>query len=432
MGFIKAALGSALGTLYDEWLEFIYCESMGSDVLMKKGMARASGHSGNVNRDENIITDGSRVAVNEGQCMLAVEDGRVIDFCAEPGGYIYRTGTEPSLYSGGDIKLRDTFAKMGKRWQSGGQAMHDQRVYFVNTKEILDNKIGIGDVPFRDGEFNLTLMLNGFGTYTYRIKDPIKFYTNLCANVPDCFARKALMPQLRAEMQSALLPVLGNLSGSGIRYDQLPGISGRIASELNAVLKEKWLEFRGIEINALALTSIKPDEASIAKIRQLQESTIYAGATQMLGARIGAAQASAMEDAAGNTSGAVTGFLGMNIAMGSGGVNANELLHAQRSSLSGGQTEAEAANREEWHCACGAVNTLRFCVECGKKKPASSIPWKCACGHVGKGKFCGACGAKKPHRLVCDKCGYEVENLIKPPRFCPQCGDPIDEHDVAD
>jgi len=431
MGFIKAALGSALGTLYDEWLEFICCESMESDVLMKKGMTRASRHSGNTDRDENIITDGSRVVVNEGQCMLAVEDGRVIDFSAEPGGYIYKTGTEPSMYSGGDLRLKDTFAKMGKRWASGGQAMHDQRVYFVNTKEILDNKIGIGDIPFRDGEFNLTLMLNGFGTYTYRITDPIKFYTNLCANVSDSYVRKALMPQLRAEMQSAMLPVLGRLSGSGIRYDQLPGITARIASELNAELKEKWIEHRGIEINTLALTSIKPDNDSIAKIRQLQESNIYAGATQMLGARIGAAQASAMEEAAGNAGGAVTGFMGMNMAAGSG-VNANDLLHPNQPSSSGGQAATEAVEQEEWQCSCGARNTLRFCIECGKKKPASAETWKCACGHVGKGKFCGVCGAKRPHKIICDKCGYEVENLAKPPKFCPQCGDPIDEHDIAD
>lgn len=429
MGFIKAALGSALGTLYDEWLEFIYCESMESDVLMKKGTARASQHSGNTARDENIITDGSRVVVNEGQCMLAVEDGRVIDFCAEPGGYIYKTGTEPSMYSGGDLTLRDTFAKMGKRWQSGGQAMHDQRVYFVNTKEILDNKIGIGGVPFRDGEFNLTLMLNGFGTYSYRIKDPIVFYTNICANVSDSFSRKSLVPQLRAEMQSALLPVLGRLSGSGVRYDRLPEMSGKIAGELNEELRDKWREFRGIEISTLAFTSIKPDDASVEKIRQLQESNIYAGATQMLGARIGAAQANAMEEAAGNASGALGGFMGMNMAMGAG-VNANSLLQAQQPSATAAQPAAESA--EEWTCSCGAVNTLRFCVECGKRKPASAEVWKCSCGHVGKGKFCGACGAKKPHKLVCDKCGYEIENLSNPPKYCPQCGDPIDDNDIAD
>lgn len=298
--------------------------------------------------------------------------------------------------------------------------MNDQRVYFVNKKEILNNKVGVGQVPFRDGEFNLTLMLKAFGTYTFRIKDPIVFYTNICANVPEAYMKSNLERQLREEMQSALIPQIGKLGAKKISYDQIPLMTEELVVELNRSLNEKWREKRGIGIDTLVLTKIVPDEASVEKIRELQESSIYAGQTRMLGARIGAASASAMGDAANNTGGAVTGFMGMNMAMGAGGINANELL-------SGAAAQPEAAER--WKCECGAENDMLFCSECGRKRPQAPIMWKCECGFENKGKFCVRCGKSKPKRYICDKCGYALEFSSMPPKFCPQCGDPIDEKD---
>ncbi len=426
MGLIKAIFGSALGTIGDEWLEYIYCDSLTDDVLMQKGHAKVGNHSGNTGRDSNIISDGSKIAVNEGQCMLVVENGKIIDFCAEPGGYIYNTGTEPSLFDDSEYWLKESFQKMGQRFKSGGQAMNDQRVYFINKKEILNNKVGVGEVPFRDGEFNLTLMLKAYGTYTFRIKDPIVFYTNICANVPEAYMKSSLERQLREEMQSALIPQIGKLGAKKISYDQIPLMTEELVVELNQSLNEKWREKRGIEIDTLALTKIVPDETSVEKIRELQESSIYAGQTQMLGARIGAASASAMGDAANNTGGAVTGFMGMNMAMGAGGVNANELL-----SVAAAQPEPkpEPEVEERWKCECGAENTMLFCAECGRKRPQAPTMWKCGCGFENKGKFCVRCGNAKPKRYICDKCGYALEYSSMPPKFCPQCGDPIDEKD---
>lgn len=422
MGLIKAIFGSALGTIADEWLEYIYCDSLTDDVLMQKGHARVGNHSGNTDRDSNIISDGSKIAVNEGQCMLVVENGKIIDFCAEPGGYLYNTGTEPSLFDDSEYWLKESFQKMGQRFKSGGQAMNDQRVYFVNKKEILNNKVGVGEVPFRDGEFNLTLMLKAFGTYTFRIKDPIVFYTNICANVPEAYMKSSLERQLREEMQSVLIPQIGKLGTKKISYDQIPLMTEELVVEMNRSLNEKWREKRGIEIDTLVLTKIVPDEASVEKIRELQESSVYAGQTRMLGARIGAASASAMEDAANNTGGAVTGFMGMNMAMGAGGINANELL-----SSADAQPEAEG----RWKCECGTENDMLFCAECGRKRPQTPVMWKCECGFENKGKFCVRCGKAKPKRYICDKCGYALEFSSMPPKFCPQCGDPIDEKDEA-
>ena len=443
MGLIKAIIGSAIGTIADEWLEYIYCDSMPGDVLMKKGQARVGAYSGNTGGDSNIISDGSKIAINEGQCMLIVENGRIVDFSSEPGGYIYNTGTEPSMFDNSEYGLRDSFQKMGKRFMSGGQAMNDQRVYFINKKEIMDNKIGAGKIPFRDGEFNLTLMLKAFGTYSFRIVDPIVFYTNVCANVSDEFLKESIEKQLRAELQSALLPVLGSLAAQRIRYDEIPLKTDEIVKGLNAQLGDAWRAKRGLAIDTLVINNVVPDDSSIQKIRELQESSIYANQTSMLGARIGAAQANAMQDAANNSNGAMTGFMGMNMAMGGGGINANALLQPQQG-YSNQQQMQDAPTQQPvqqtvvigqsmepnyWTCSCGAKNALLYCQECGKKKPDMPKPWKCECGQENTKKFCGACGRPKPKRYICDKCGYELDPAAKPPKFCPQCGDPIDEAD---
>ena len=443
MGLIKAIIGSAIGTIADEWLEYIYCDSMPGDVLMKKGQARVGAYSGNTGGDSNIISDGSKIAINEGQCMLIVENGRIVDFSSEPGGYIYNTGTEPSMFDNSEYGLRDSFQKMGKRFMSGGQAMNDQRVYFINKKEIMDNRIGAGKIPFRDGEFNLTLMLKAFGTYSFRIVDPIVFYTNVCANVSDEFLKESIEKQLRAELQSALLPVLGSLAAQRIRYDEIPLKTDEIVKGLNAQLGDAWRAKRGLAIDTLVINNVVPDDSSIQKIRELQESSIYANQTSMLGARIGAAQANAMQDAANNSNGAMTGFMGMNMAMGGGGINANALLQPQQG-YSNQQQMQDAPTQQPvqqtvvigqsmepnyWTCSCGAKNALLYCQECGKKKPDMPKPWKCECGQENTKKFCGACGRPKPKRYICDKCGYELDPAAKPPKFCPQCGDPIDEAD---
>lgn len=435
MGLIKAILGSALGTIGDEWLEYIYCDSMSEDVLMQKGSARVGNRSGNTGRDSNIISDGSKIAVNEGQCMLVVEDGKIVDFCAEPGGYIYNTGTEPSLFDDSEYWLKDSFQKMGQRFRAGGQPLHDQRVYFINKKEILNNKVGVGDVPFRDGEFNLTLMLRAYGIYTFRIKDPIVFYTNICANVPDTYMKSSLDKQLREEMQGALVPLLGKMGTKKISYDKIPMMADELVVELNENLNEKWREKRGIEIETLTLTKIVPDDASVDKVRELQESSIYAGQSRMLGARIGAAAASAMGDAANNPNGAMAGLMGMNMAMGAVGMNPGQFM--QPESRQGGQqgegrAYTQSAGTDVWTCECGTENTMLFCAECGKKRPAVQAMWICECGHENRGKFCVRCGNPRPHRYVCDKCGYELEFMSKLPKFCPQCGDPIDENDLAE
>ncbi len=387
MGLIKAAAGALGGELADQWKEYIYCDAMDGDTLMQKGVKKTNDRSSNTKGNDNIITNGSRVAVNEGQFMLIVENGKIVDFTSEAGAYTYDTGTEPSLFDAGFQGLKDSFNMVGKRFTYGGQPENDQRVYFVNTKEIMNNKIGIGEVPFRDSEFGFTVKIQGYGNYSYRITDPVMFYTNVCANVENSFKKSAIDEQLKAEVQSSLQPALGKIALKGIAYDQLPLYTKEIAAELNTELSDDWTKLRGISVVSVAFASITVDKESADKIAQFQESRVYTN-PQMMGARLGSAQATAMEKAADNPNGAMGGFLGMGMAMNAGGTNAAQMFAM-------GNNAQQQNTAMGWKCECGAENTGKFCSECGKPKPGAD-KWTCECGAENTGKFCSECGKPRP------------------------------------
>jgi membrane protease subunit (stomatin/prohibitin family) len=381
----------------------------------------------NTKRSDNIITNGSKVAVNEGQFMLIVENGKVVDFTSEPGAYTYDTGTEPSLFDSGFSGLKESFKKVGKRFAYGGQPENDQRVYFINTKEIMNNKIGIGNVPFRDSEFNFTVKIQGYGTYSYKITNPVMFYTNVCANVTDSFSRTKIDEQLKAEVQESMQPALGRIAAKGIAYDQLPSFTKEIGDEVNAELTTEWNELRGISVVSVAFASITVDDASAKKIEQFQESRVYTNA-QMMGARLGTAQANAMETAAGNSAGAMTGFMGMGMAMNAGGANPAQFfgMNPQQQAQPNQQQQPQTAQQPQqaegsWACECGTQNTGKFCTECGKPKPAPapSTNWTCECGTENTGKFCTECGKPKPIGEWTCECG-----TVNKGKFCTECGKP--------
>ncbi len=410
MGLIKSALSAINTTLADQWKEYIYCDSLDSDTLVQKGSVRVTGGS-NTQRSSNIISDGSKIAVNEGQFMIIVENGKIVDFTSEPGAYIYNTGTEPSLFDSGFTGLKESFKKVGKRFTFGGQPENDQRVYFINTKEIINNKIGIGNVPFRDSEFNFTVKIMGYGTYSYKITDPVMFYTNLCANVTDSYKRTEIEDQLRSEVQESLQPALGRIALKGIAYDQLPLYTKEIGDEVNKDLTSDWTVLRGISVVSVAFASITVDEESAAKINQFQESRVYSN-PQMLASRLGTSQANAMETAAGNSAGAMQGFLGMGMAMQQGGTNAAQIMGMAQNNAAAAPSTPSA---NTWKCECGCENTGKFCSECGKPKPADE--WVCECGTANTGKFCSECGKPKPAgEWVCE-CG-----TVNTGKFCSECG----------
>ena len=433
MGLIQAGLSAVSGVMADQWKEYFYCDAIAPDVIVVKGQKRVSGIASNRGRD-NIISKGSVIAVADGQCMIIVDNGKIAELCAVPGEFVYDSSTEPSIFAGSlGQSILDTFKAIGKRFTFGGEPAKDQRVYYFNTKELIGNKYGTpSPVPFRvvDARANIDIdiSIRCFGEYSYRVCDPILFYTNVCGNVSSDYGREQIDSQLKTELLTALQPAFAKISDMGIRYSSLPGHTVEIADALNEVLSKKWRELRGIEIVSFGVSSVKASEEDEAMLKELQAfSNPTSAAAHLVGA-----QAQAMKDAANNAGGAMAGFMGMGMAMNAGGMNAQSLFSMGAQQQAAAPAPAAAAPAGSWKCSCGATATGKFCPECGAKKPEDG--WKCSCGTVNKGKFCTECGAKKPAgvpQYKCDKCGWEPADPTKPPRFCPECGDPFDNGDIT-
>lgn len=434
MGLIKAAMGAVGGTLADQWKEFFYCDALEQDVLVVKGQKRINGRSSNTKGNDNIISNGSGIAVADGQCMIIVEQGKIVEVCAEPGQFTYDSSTEPSIFSGNLGKsIADTFRTVGKRFTYGGDTGKDQRVYYFNVKEIMDNKFGTPNpIPFRVVDSRLGLdvdvSIRCSGVYSYMIADPLLFYTKVCGNVERAYTRDEIEKQLKTEFISALQPAFGKLSELELRPNQIVSHNTELEEAMNFALSTKWGKLRGLKVVSIALGSVSLPPEDAEMIKQLQRTAVLQN-PNMAGATLAGAQADAMRTAAGNAAGAMNGFVGMGMAMNAGGMNAQNLFAM-------GQQQAaalapSAAPAGDWTCTCGAVSTGKFCPECGAPKPAND-GWTCACGTLNKGKFCQNCGAKKPEGTPlyrCDKCGWEPEDPAHPPKFCPECGDIFDEND---
>ena len=439
MGLIKALTGSVGGVLADQWKEYFYCPSMPADVIVIKGEKKVSKRSSNTKGTDNIISNGSVIAVNEGQCMIIVDQGKVVEICAEAGEYTYDQSTEPTIFEG-DLKtnLKETLSTIGKRFTFGGEAPKDQRVYFVNLKELMGNKYGTpSPVPFRVVDTNIGLdmdiSIRCFGEYSYHVTNPILFYTNVCGNVSESYRRSEIDAQLKSELLTAIQPAFARISAMGIRYSELPGRTMEIADALNEVLSKKWRDLRGIEIVSFGVNSVNASEEDEAMIKELQRNAVFRNAN-MAAAHMVGAQAEAMKAAASNpNAGSAMAFMGMNMANQAGGANVQALFNMGQQQSAAQQQSQPAAEKTGWVCSCGTENTGKFCVECGNPKPVQAAGWTCSCGTVNKGKFCMECGAKKPAGIPqykCDKCGWEPADPTKPPKFCPECGDPFDDGDI--
>ncbi len=457
MGLIKAVFTGVGSTLADTWKEFFCCDAMPADVLVAKGYRRTGKKSSNTKGNDNIITNGSVIVVNEGQCMIIVDQGQIVEICAEPGEYTYDMSTEPSIFDGGLSGIKETFKIMGKRISFGGDAAHDQRIYYFNVKEITDNKFGTPTpVPFRvnyqDIGRSFTVGLRCNGVYSYRIADPLIFYTNVCGNVTSFYGRSTIDNMLHSEFMARLSDAFAQLSDT-MRYDELPQNNLAITKTMQEIFKTEWLENRGIEIMSVAIRSVsinKEDEDRIKKFEDIawNKDPLSAAAATIQ------AQNDAMLAAAKNSGGAAVGMFGMNMAQQMGGMNAQSLYNMA------GQQQAAAPAAGGWTCSCGTTNTGKFCANCGSAKPAAAGSWKCSCGSENTGKFCANCGLPKPSEngwtcscgavnkgrfcancgspkpageplYKCDKCGWEPADPKNPPKFCAECGDPFGDEDLV-
>lgn len=480
MGLIKAGAGALGGVLADQWKEFFYCDALPNDVLMRKGQKQISGRSSNTKGNDNIISNGSGIAVADGQCMIIVEQGRIVEVCAEPGEFTYNSSTEPSIFSGkfGD-SLRDSFKTLGKRFTYGGDTGKDQRVYYFNTKEILDNKFGTAnpimfEVVNKRINMSRTVQVRCNGVYTYVITDPLLFYTRLGGNIADEFTRDQIDSQLKTEFVDALQPAFGALAEQELRPAQIPAKANELKAAMNEALKQEWIENRGISVGKIALNPITLTDSDMKKINEIEDAASVGSNPFMMAGRMTNATADTMQTAAGNSAGAMTGFMGMGmVGMGqTGGFGAAQNLYALGlqqqqmaqqqqaaqqpqapaqntadqwtcqcgATVSGkfcpecGTKKPEPVQADAWKCTCGATVTGKFCPECGSPKPAEAEGWTCTCGAVNKGKFCPNCGAKKPEGAPlyrCDKCGWQPEDPHNPPKFCPECGDAFDDNDKS-
>ena len=450
MGLIKAAVGAAGGVLADQWKEFFYCEAIPRDILMVKGQKRITSRSSNTKGNDNIISNGSGIAVADGQAMIIVEQGKVVEYCELPGEYTYDKSTEPSIFAGSfGESILNTFKVIGKRFTYGGDTGKDQRVYYFNMKEITENPFGTPNpVPFRIVDRNINLDIdvsircNGF--YSYKIKNPLLFYTNVCGNVAESFNRKEIDNQLKSEFVNALQPSFSRLSALQVRPNEIPGHVPELCDAMNEILSQKWLELRGIAVVSVAFNTLNLPQEDLDMIKQAQRTAINRD-PNMAAATIVSAQADAMREAAKNKNGAMNAFLGMGMAQNAGGMNAQQLFEmGAQQQAARQQAEAQAAAQRAaqpkqadpqggWQCECGTTNTGKFCMNCGKQQPQAA-GWNCPkCGTVNQGKFCMNCGQKKPAGAPlyrCDKCGWEPEDPHNPPRFCPECGDVFDENDI--
>ena len=412
MGLIKAGIGAVGGVMADQWKDYFYCEAMDKEVLVKKGQKRVSGRSSNTKGNDNIISNGSVIAVADGQCMMIVEQGKVVEVCAEPGEFTYDTSTEPSIFAGSlGESIAATFRTIGKRFALGGDTGKDQRVYYFNTKELLDNKFGTPNpVPFRvvDSKIGLDIdvSIRCSGVYSYKIANPLLFYTNVCGNVEREFTRDELDSQLKTEFISALQPAFGRLSELELRPNQIVAHNTDLENAMNTALSAKWGELRGLKVMSIALGSVTLPDEDAEMIKQAQRTAIMRDPTMAAATLVGA-QSDAMKAAASNQAGAMTGFMGMGMAMNAGGMNAQNLFAMgtppQAAQQQAAPAPAPAAN--EWVCSCGTkVNGGKFCPECGSKKPEGTYQ--------------------------CDKCGWKPNPGEQPPKFCPECGDPFNAADL--
>jgi len=439
MGLISVAKDTVSTLLGDQWREYFYCDAIANDTLVVKGQKRNT--KNNNKGSDNVISNGSIIAVNEGQCMIIVDQGEVVDFSAMPGEYTYDTSSEPSLFYG-NLKenIVETFKNVGKRFSFGGEAGKDQRVYYFNTKEIMDNLYGTATpIPFRIVDRNIGLDLDTtmrcHGQYSFKITDPLLFYKNVCGNVTEDYKKETIMNQMKGEFVTALAPAMGKISALQIRPSEVPYHTVELTDALNEALSAKWVALRGIEIVSVTMDPPTIPPETLSKIQEIQERATLMN-PNMAGATLVQAQAEAMKLAAGNTStGPMMAFAGMNMAQQAGGMNAGQFFQmgAAQQQAAPQMAAPSQAPVLGWTCSCGqADNKGKFCMGCGAPKPEAA-GWTCSCGTVNQGKFCANCGTKKPAGAPiykCDKCGFQPEDPANPPKFCPECGDVFDENDI--
>ena len=421
MGIVKAVFNAVGGGLADSWQEVLEADSMGEQIVFTKGVkVRAKDKRNNNKRGTaDTISNGSIIHVYDNQFMLLVDGGKVVDFTAEPGYYKVDNSAMPSLFAGqfGD-SLKETFSRV----KYGGVPSTSQKAFFINLQEIKGIKFGTRTpVNYFDNFYNSELFLRAFGHYSIKVTDPLKFYAEVVPRNAERVDFNEINEQYLSEFLEALQAALNKMSVDGIRISHVPSKSRELSQYMATELDESFRNMRGFEIQSVGLASVSYDEES-KKLINLRNQGAMMGDPTVREGYVQSAIARGMEAAGSNPGGSAQAFMGMGMGMGAAG-NFMASASAANTQQMQMQNEArrEAQKADGWTCKCGAVNSGKFCSECGSAKPAAVGSWACACGAVNTGKFCSECGAKRPDEesWFCTECGHKNNAGAK---FCAECG----------
>ena len=429
MGIIKA-IGQAIGgTFPDQWLEVIEPDNMGDQSVFVRGIKVRKGE--NVKGSDNNVTNGSMIRVYDNQFMLLVDGGKVVDYTAEPGYYKVDNSSSPSLLNG---EFGDTLKDAFNRIKYGGENPREQKVYYINLQEIKGIKFGTRNpINYFDSFYNAELFLRAHGTYSIKITNPLQFYAEAIPRNKDYVEISEINEQYISEFLQALQAAINQLSADGTRISHVTSKALELGKYMASILDEDWNKMRGMEIQAVGIASVSYDEKSQELINLRNEGAMLSDPTVREG-YVQAHMARGIEAAGSNTNGPTNAFLGMGMGMNLGGGMVNQMSQTNMAMAQAGVgvqnpnaaqgvagVVAEAAKAEGWTCECGAVNTGKFCSECGKAMPAPVVGWTCECGSVNTGKFCPECGKAapaEPKDWVCE-CGQTNTG-----KFCSNCGKP--------
>ena len=423
MGIIKAFFGAVGGSLADQWQEVFEADNMSDTTVFTKGVkVRANDkRSSNKKGTEDIVSNGSIIHVYPNQFMILVDGGKIVDYTAEEGYYKVDHSSAPSLFNGqfGDT-LKETFGRV----RYGGVPSQKQQVFYINLQEIKGIKFGTPTpVNYFDNFYNSELFLRAHGTYSIKVTDPLKFYSEAIAKNSTRVDIKDINEQYLSEFLEALQAAINRMSVDNIRISQVASRARELSKYMATELDEDWRNLRGFEVLSVGIASVSYDEESKKLINMRNQGAMLGDAAVREGYVQGAI-ARGIENAGSNANGAAQAFMGMGVGMNAGGG-----FMAAASATNNAQMQQQAAEHQAqaaqtaggWTCACGAQNTGKFCSECGSKKPEAVGGWTCSCGAKNTGKFCSECGAKRPEESswFCTECGHKNEAGAK---FCGECG----------
>ena len=411
MGIIKATFSAMGGGLADQWLEVIEAGEMSDTTVFKKGetVRRGDRRSANRRGTADTVSNGSVIHVYPNQFMLLVEGGKIVDFTADEGYYKVDNSAAPSLFAGqfGEA-IKETFSRI----KYGGVPSHAQKVFFVNTQEIKGIKFGTrSPVNYFDNFYNSELFLRAHGTYSIKITDPLKFYTEVVSKSADNVDINDINEQYLSEFLDALQAAINRMSIDNIRISHVTSKSRELSQYMANELDTEWKTNRGFEVLSVGIASISYDDESRELINMRNKGAML-GDPAVREGYVQGSVARGMEAAGSNANGSAAAFMGMGIGMNAGGGFMAAASESNRAQMAQQQAAANG-----WTCSCGATNTGNFCSNCGSRKPATA-EWSCECGASNNGNFCANCGKPKPAGdWFCTDCGTKNSG-----NFCSGCG----------